>query len=111
MPAKVPVAALKVMPAGSVPVNVVVYGAMPPLTVNACAYAVPAMAPGSVAGVRVRVGTATTTVYAWAPLWPNASVAVTVKLNVPDTVGVPDSAPAADSAVPVGRLPAVTAKA
>ncbi len=62
VPAKVRVAALKVMPAGSVPVNVVVYGAMPPLTVSTCAYAVPATAPGSVAGVRVSVGTATTTV-------------------------------------------------
>ena len=41
---------------------------------------------------------------------PFASVAVTVKLNVPVVVGVPDNAPLDDSVNPFGNAPAVTAK-
>jgi hypothetical protein len=38
------------------------------------------------------------------------SVTVTVKLNVPDAVGVPDSTPPELSVSPVGRAPEVTAQ-
>ena len=36
VPDNVPLAALKLMPAGSVPVSATWYGAMPPVTVIAC---------------------------------------------------------------------------
>ncbi len=33
-----------------------------------------------------------------------------VKLNVPETLGVPETAPPADIVIPAGKLPSVTAK-
>jgi hypothetical protein len=44
------------------------------------------------------------------PEQPNASVAVTVKVNAPDTVGVPERTPPEESTSPAGNAPAVTAK-
>ena len=48
--------------------------------------------------------------YAWLPVPRAGLVAVTVKLGVPATVGVPLSAPALLSVRPAGRLPEVTVK-
>src|SRR5262245_2585169 len=49
------------------------------------------------------------TVYAWLPVQPFVSVAVIVKLNASETVGVPVIAPVAESrAKPSGRSPALT---
>jgi hypothetical protein len=46
--------------------------------------------------------------YACEPVKPNPSVAVTVKLYVPEAVGVPDSTPALLNAIPGGNAPAVS---
>jgi len=50
------------------------------------------------------------TVYCPLPVKPCASVAVTVKVNVPTVVGVPESVPLLASVSPGGGVPAVTAK-
>ena len=39
-----------------------------------------------------------------------ASVAVTVKFDVPEVVGVPERAPPPDNEMPAGNVPTVTAK-
>ena len=62
VPLKVAVAVSKVRPAGNVPVRTTEYGAIPPTLANVWLYAAPTAPAGSVAGVRVSVGTATTTV-------------------------------------------------
>ncbi len=57
------------------------------------------------------LGQFTTSDTATLPLQPRPSVAVTVKGNVPTTVGVPESAPVPGSrARPAGSAPAVTAQ-
>jgi hypothetical protein len=57
------------------------------------------------------VGQLTTRDVARLPVQPRESVAVTVKGNVPTTVGVPERTPVAPSnEVPAGSAPAVTAK-
>ncbi len=53
---------------------------------------------------------ATISAYARVPAQPFASVALTVKLNVPLAVGVPASAPAPDRFSPFGSAPSVRAK-
>ena len=72
-------------------------------------YAEPARPLGKVVGERVIVGQATVSEYARVPAQPLASVAVTVKLNAPVTVGVPKSVPPAVSVKPFGKAPVVTA--
>ena len=54
-------------------------------------------------------GQAITNVYALLPLQALASVAVMVKLNVPDCDGAPLKAPPGASVMPVGNAPPVTA--
>jgi hypothetical protein len=48
-------------------------------------------------------------VYVLVPLHPLAAVAVTVKLNVPNTVGVPVNLPMGESVRAAGRVPEVIA--
>ncbi|CAJ0822896.1 hypothetical protein LMG18101_05256 [Ralstonia flaminis] len=60
-------------------------------------------------GVSVSVGAFSVIEYAWLPEKPLLSVALSVKLNVPPAVGVPDSVPVELSVKPTGRAPAVTA--
>jgi len=50
------------------------------------------------------------TVYARAPVQPAASVALMVKLKVPDVFGVPASAPFDARVSPPGNAPALTVK-
>ena len=68
---------------------------------------------GSDDGVSVIIGAASTNEYALLPVYGTVpvelSVAVTVKLNVPPAVGVPESAPELLSVNPAGSAPAVTA--
>ena len=64
VPASVP-ELVSVSPAGRVPAESAnEYGATPPLADNAWVYTVPAVEAGSVAGVNVNVGAATSSVYA-----------------------------------------------
>jgi hypothetical protein len=61
---------------------------------------------GSVAGVNVIVGGAMVNVYCWLALALVLSVAVTVMLNVPPAVGVPDNTPVdLFSVIPAGNVP------
>jgi len=104
-------AVVSVTPAGSAPV-VTAYVTVP--TPPACVsvtgpYAVPAVALERLAGLTVITGQSTTSVSARVPVHPLASVAVTVKLNVPVTVGVPERTPAVVRVIPAGSAPAVTA--
>ena len=55
-------------------------------------------------------GVPITMLKAWVDAGANPFDAVTVPLNVPSTVGVPDSTPAVLRLRPVGRVPEVTAK-
>ena len=69
----------------------------------------------NVAGAIVIVGAAIVSVYAFepvngAPVPVELSCAVTVKLNVPPAVGVPESVPEEESVKPAGRAPDVTLK-
>lgn len=63
---------------------------------------------GNVDGLTVTAGLMMI-VYACKPVAPTLSVAVTVKLNVPPSVGVPVNAPLVASDKPVGSAPDVTA--
>ena len=56
VPDSVAVAALKLMPVGSVPARPKVTGAVPPVCVNTCEYALPTVAAGTVAGLTVMAG-------------------------------------------------------
>jgi hypothetical protein len=100
------------MPAGS-PLAVNVYGDVPPLAVIVVdVYATPTVPGGSVDGDSVIMGAAMVSVYARLPVYGAPvpvleSVAVTVTLNVPPAVGLPDSTPALVSVRPAGRPVAV----
>ena len=80
---------------------------MPPVALAVCEYAVPTVPFDSVAGFTV-IAAFTVTLYAWEPVAPRPSVAVTVKFDVAAVVGVPVIAPvAAANDNPAGKLPAV----
>ena len=51
------------------------------------------MPPGRVEGESVMPAQLTVMEYAWSPVQPAASVAVTVKVEVPTAVGVPERRP------------------
>lgn len=98
-----------VMPVGNDPELIAyVYDAVPPLAVIACEYAEFTVPLVSDDGATVITG-AMTSVYARAPVYAFASVAVMVKLKVPNTVGVPDNVPPEERDMPVGSAPEVTA--
>jgi hypothetical protein len=59
-------------------------------------------------GDSVIVGQLIVMLYDCTPVQPFVSVASTVKLFVPNTVGVPDRTPDEDKLNPVGRLPVFT---
>ncbi len=71
-------------------------------------FAFVATAPAPDAGiVAITAGarSATTSVTSRVPTQPWESVAVTVNGNVPPSVGVPDSTPAAENVTPAGNVP------
>jgi hypothetical protein len=99
-----------VIPAGKAPaVTAYVTVPTPPVWDNDWLYAIPAVPFGKVAGAIVIEGQAIVIEYVREPVQLLPSVAVTVKLNVPVTVGVPDTTPPVDSVMPAGKAPAVTA--
>ena len=110
VPERVP-AEESVKPAGKAPVRrLKLYGAMPPLPVKVWLYGVPSEPFGSIEGAMPIVGQVIWIVYARPPVQLLASPAWMVKLNVPVTVGVPESAPADDSVIPAGKAPALIVK-
>ena len=68
------------------------------------------MPPGSVTGVTVIAELVTFSVRLAAPVWPLASVTLTVKAKAPAAVGVPDTMPPGDSASPAGSAPPFNTK-
>src|SRR5262249_5130420 len=85
-------------------------GAVPPVAVSVCEYAVLTKPFGKLAGFTVMVahGGLMKSAYARSPKQPLASVARTVKLNGPWTVGVPPTNPPPASVKPLGNAPALT---
>jgi len=85
-----------------------VYGAVPPLGVNVCVYAMPTVGAGAVVGEMVSAGAFTVSVTGVVPLYGPApvleSVAFTVMLKLPAAVGVPLSTPALESVIPLGSV-------
>lgn len=85
---------------------------MPPAACRLCEYAVPFVPADSVEEVIDNEGAATTIevtedlLCAGLPL----SVTVTVKFEVPVTVGVPETVPFAASVTPAGKVPEVMAQ-
>jgi hypothetical protein len=97
----------RVSPAGKVPTDTVqVNGGVPPTAFKLCEYGVPSVACGS--GLPLMDNAAGLTaidrpaVVVRAPL----SVTLTVKLDDPAAVGVPDIVPAPDNVRPAGKAPA-----
>ena len=82
------------------------YGPVPPLAVSVSEYAAPTSPAGGAGklsdGPEIMVSDV-----AWVAVWPLASVTLTVKLDVPAAVGVPDSTPLGRTETdPGGRAPA-----
>jgi hypothetical protein len=105
-----PVDEFKDRPGGSAPETTLsVYGGAPPEAVTVVVYSMPIIPFGDEARKSVIVGQALM-VYACEPWHPFASVAVTVKLNVPAVVGVPVIPPVDEFRNrPAGNDPNVTA--
>lgn len=104
--------ALRVKPAGSAPaLTDHVYGGVPPLAPRFCGpYFVPAVPAGSEVVVTLG-GAGAGLMTIWRGCVPDRfaeSVALTVKLNVPDAVGVPVIAPLLARVKPAGSAPALT---
>ncbi len=113
VPEMVPLMVSDIPGASSPAVMLKVYGACPPLAVMILLYATPSVPFGRGGGERVmggQAGSLITLVYACNPVQPLASVAVTVKVNVPATLGVPDMSPLLESDIPGASSPAVTMK-
>jgi hypothetical protein len=114
VPVIAPVVAFSVSPAGNEPTETLkVYGAVPPLAVTVCEYAVPAIGAGSVVGATTTVGAFTVKLNACVPLNGELvpveeSVALMVKLKLPPAVAVPERTPALESVKPAGSDPLVT---
>ena len=82
---------------------------MAPDAVIVWLYATPCVEFGSVEGFTVSVTVLTVKLYAVDPVAPRLSVAVIVKLNEPDEVGVPVIAPVdVFKDKPAGKVPAET---
>ena len=108
MPESTPVVGEIVMPAGGVPDEMLhVTGAPAPVCENVTGpYGTVAIASGTVVGVTVIAGHEMVSVALTLPLQPSASVAVTVKVNVPACVGVPERTPVGPSVRGGGGAPA-----
>ena len=109
VPAIAPVPAVRVNPAGSEPLKSdQVYPGVPPVAAAVCEYPMPTVPPANDAVVIV--GAAAITIdNAFVPTAPRVSVALSVKLNVDATVGVPVIAPPLLRLSPLGNAPALTA--
>jgi len=109
VPEIIPVAVSKPRPAGRVPaVTAQLYVGRPPATASAWLYAVPTVAAGSVVVVMVIAFIVMDKADDAVCGDVAESVTVTVKGEVPATVGVPEIIPVAPSKVrPAGRDPAV----
>ena len=109
VPVIAPVVAFRARPAGKLPAVTAKVGApVPPITLTDWLYAVPTVGAGSDAGLTVS-GALTMTEYACDAVAPTVSVAVIVKLNVPEADDVPLIAPPTTFSVnPVGNAPADT---
>ena len=112
VPVDAPLVELSASPPGNAPAVIEkVTVPVPPVALIVCAYVIPTVPLGSVAGFTTSAA-AITRVYARDPVAPSVSVPVIVKLNVPAVLAVPEIAPlAAFSDHPVGSEPAVTANA
>ena len=110
VPVIAPVDAFNDSPVGNAPALMAnVYGAVPPDAVTVWLYATPCVQCGSVAGLTVNVTVLTVKLYAVDPVAPRLSVAVIVKLNEPEEVGVPVIEPVdVFNDRPLGKLPAET---
>jgi hypothetical protein len=99
----------RLKPAGKVPADTVhVYGMVPPLAFRACEYTLPAVAGGKDDVVTANGGGATVIDKAEVSVLDPPSVTFTVKLEVPNAVGVPDIVPPAERVSPAGKVPAET---
>ncbi len=83
--------------------------APPPVADSVAEYEAPSVAAASEL-VATEGGVPTTMLRLAVAVSASASVARTVKLSVPDALGVPEIAPAALRLSPAGRLPPVTAQ-
>src|SRR5262249_9569029 len=112
VPAITPLEPFSARPVGSAPADKRnVNGAVPPTATKVKVYAVPATAFGSAAGVENVSPERIVRLNAFCVVSFAASVRVTVKLNVPVVVAVPESAPVgATNPMPGGSVPAVTVK-
>ena len=106
-PLKTPLAAASVTPRGRVPlVTVQRYGGVPPEAARVIEYGTLTVPPGSAAGVVMTRLDAIFRVNGLVALTEALSVTCTVKLNVPELVGVPVIAPvAAFKLKPEGKAP------
>ena len=102
------VAAVRVSPAGKVPLAIAqVYGGTPPEASSACEYAVPTVPAGRLVVLTLKGGGAATLMdKAAVSLPPPLSVSLTVKLAFPADEGVPLITPDAAKDKPAGKLPA-----
>ena len=109
LPPRTPVAEASVMPRGRVPLTTVQrYGGVPPEAASCTEYGTLTDPPGNAGGVVMTRLEAIFSVNALLALTDALSVTCTVKLNVPEPVGVPVIAPvAAFKPKPVGKDPAV----
>src|SRR5437016_11945561 len=93
-------------PAGKDPVRIDhVYGAVPPVAANVWEYDAPGPATGKTGGVVIERGRIMVIESGWDAVCDAASEASTVKLNIPDVVGVPVMTPGPDNVRPGGNVP------
>src|SRR5579871_156474 len=109
VPLITPEEAFRANPGGNPPpVSVQEYGPAPPEAESVNEYAVPAVAPGSAAGLPSEIPRPTTTENCFWAVTDALSITVAVKAKVPAVVGVPVSEPAEpSSAMPGGTAPSV----
>ena len=106
LPLITPVVLFRDSPAGSLPEAIVhVYGVDPPVAASLTEYATFLVATGSGDVVVICKGTVMVKLKALSDEDPIASVTLTVKLEVPPTVGVPLMTPDDDTLRPEARLP------
>src|ERR1700735_4975412 len=112
VPARVPAAGSRVIPAGRAPaLTDHANGAVPPATVSALVYGTPTSPEGGAGKARLGAA-ATVRVTAWVADWPVASETLTVNAYGPAAVGAPARAPVAVlRVIPAGRWPLLTDQA
>src|SRR5580700_143840 len=112
VPARVPAAGSRLIPAGRVPaLTDQANGAAPPATVSALRYGTPTSAEGGTGKARLGAA-AMVRVTAWVADWPVASETLTVKAYVPAAAGAPARTPVAVlRVIPAGRWPLLTDQA